>query len=235
MLFAYLQILTQNPGLFLRLVLTTAFSLLLAVTVHEASHALIATWQGDRTARSFGRLSLNPLRHLDPVGTAFMLVVGFGWGKPVPINPYWLRSGPRIGSALVALAGPASNLLLAALVAIPIRLGMAAWHSPLTYLPLSQITTSWIIADMIGRVIFFNVLLAIFNLLPIAPLDGFKVALGILPRDAAESFARLEPYGPGILMSIILLSYLPLFDFSLWDILGPVINGVLLAVVGRSL
>lgn len=238
MLFAYLQILTQNPGLFLRLVFTTALSLLVAVTVHEASHALIATWQGDRTARSFGRLSLNPLRHLDPVGTVFMLIVGFGWGKPVPINPYWLRSGPRIGSALVALAGPASNLLLAALVAIPVRLGMVVWHCPSPICPyqlLSQVTASWIIADLIGQVIFFNVLLAIFNLLPIAPLDGFKVALGILPREMAESFARLEPYGPGILMSIILLSYLPFFNFSLWDILGPVINTVLLAMVGRSL
>lgn len=235
MLFQYLQLLPQNPGLVLRLLVVTLLSLLVAITVHEASHALIATWQGDRTARAYGRLTLNPLRHLDPLGTIFMFVIGFGWGKPVPVNPFWMKSGPRLGAALVALAGPASNLLVALLLAIPVRLGLAAWHSPFAYQPLAQSTISWIAADLIGRVIFFNVILAIFNLLPIAPLDGFKVALGLLPRDAAESFGRLEPYGPGILMSVILLSYIPLVGFDLWDILGPLVRAVLLVVVGRPL
>lgn len=235
MLLANLDLLTRNPLLFLQLITATAVALLLAITVHEASHAFIAAWQGDDTARAHGRLSLNPLRHLDPAGTLFLLFVGFGWGKPVPVNPFSLRSGPRLGSALVSLAGPASNMLLAGLAALPIRLGLTAWHSPFAYAPFAQISLQWIAADLLGLLVFFNIILAIFNLLPIAPLDGFKVVLGALPREMAYSFARLEPYGPGILMSIILLSYLPFINFSLWDVLGPLVRFVSLVVVGRPI
>ncbi len=235
MLFSYFDLLTTNPLLAFRLIAATVFALLSAVTVHEASHALIAYWQGDPTARTLGRLSLNPIRHLDPMGTLMMLFVGFGWGKPVPVNPYRLRDGVKVGGALVSLAGPASNLLAATVVALPVRLGLMPWHSPLTYSPFSQLSFTWILADVMGLVVFYNLVLAIFNLLPIAPLDGFKVALGVLPNNLAYSFARLEPYGPGILMSIILLSYLPMINFSLWDILGPVLRVVSLVVVGRAL
>jgi len=211
-------------------------ALVVAITVHEASHALIATSQGDQTARRHGRLSLNPLRHMDPAGTVMLFLVGFGWGRPVPVNPYWLRSGPRIGTAMVALAGPASNLLTAALVALPVRLGLSVWHNPTSHpAPFTEGTWNWILADVIGFVVFYNIILAIFNLIPLAPLDGFKVALGILPREAARSFARLEPYGPGILMAVLLLSYIPVFNFSLWDVLGPAVRAVSLIVVGRPL
>lgn len=235
MLLAYFELIQIDPFLALRLIAVTIFALLTAITVHEASHALVAYWQGDLTARSLGRLSLNPIRHLDPVGTLMMLLVGFGWGKPVPVNPYRLRDGVKVGGALVSLAGPASNLITAAAIALPVRFGLTPWHSPLSYSPFSQMTVSWILADVIGLVIFYNIMLAIFNLIPLAPLDGFKVALGILPRNLANSFARLEPYGPGILMTIIVLTYLPMLNFSLWDILGPVVRAVSLVVVGRAL
>lgn len=210
-------------------------ALVVAITVHEASHALIATSQGDHTARSHGRLSLNPLRHMDPVGTVMLFLIGFGWGRPVPVNPTWLKSGPRIGTALVALAGPASNFLTAALVALPIRLGFLAWHSPFSYRPFSQTTPEWLVADFIAWLAYFNVVLGVFNLIPLAPLDGFKVALGALPREMARSFARLEPYGPGILMTLLLLGMIPMFGFGLGDIIRPAITAVSLLLVGRPL
>ena len=234
MLLFNLDLLTSNPGLFVRLIVAVAVALMVAITVHEASHALIATWQGDRTARALGRVSLNPMRHLDKTGTAFLFLVGFGWGKPVPVNPFWLRAGPKAGTAMVALAGPASNLLMAALVALPVRFGLAAWHPPFAYAPFSQSNLAWLAADVIGFVVFYNIVLGVFNLLPIAPLDGFKVALGLLPREMANSFARLEPYGPGILMALIMLSWLPIIDFGLWDVIGPVVRFVSAAVVGRG-
>lgn len=232
-----LDLLLQNPGLFLRLTAVMVLALVAAITVHEASHALIATMQGDNTARALRRLSLNPLRHMDPAGTAMLFLVGFGWGKPVPVNPMRLKNGPRVGTALVALAGPASNLLLAVLIALPVRLGLAAWHNPRNPSgePFAYTNWEWIVADIIGFAVLYNLILAVFNLIPIAPLDGFKVALGVLPRHMAISFARLEPYGPGILMAVIMLSYIPMFGFSLWDVLGPVVRGLSLLVVGRPI
>lgn len=235
MLFRFFPLLTVDPLLFVQLVAVTVGALLLAVTVHEASHALIAAWQGDNTARALGRLSLNPIRHLDPVGSLALLLVGFGWGKPVPVNPYRLRDGVRAGGALVSLAGPAANLLTASLVALPVRFGLAPWHSPFAYTPFAQGSLAWIAADVIGLVVFYNIVLGVFNLLPIAPLDGFKVALGLLPNEMAYTFARLEPYGPGILMTLILLTYLPIINFGLWDILGPAVRFVSLIVVGRPI
>lgn len=231
MLFQYLDLITVNPGLALRLILATTIALLVAITVHEASHAFIAYRQGDRTAKALGRLTLNPVRHLDPAGTLFMLFVGFGWGKPVPVNPYRLRSGPRVGGALVALAGPTSNLVIAAVLSLPARLDVLPWHGPRSGAPFLQQTPVSVLSDLIGIIIFFNIILAVFNLLPIAPLDGFKVALGVLPGQAAFSFARLEPYGPGILMALIGLSFFT--DFSLWTVLGPLVRFVSIAVVGR--
>ena len=232
MLLGNLGLLAANPVLFLRITVVTALALLVAITVHEASHALIATWQGDNTAKSYGRLSLNPLRHLDAMGTLSMVLVGFGWGKPVPVNPYWLRNGPKAGGAMVALAGPAANLLTAALVAAPVRLGLLASHSPFGGFRGSDPAS--ILADLAAVVFFYNVILAVFNLIPLAPLDGFRVALGLLPMQQARSFARLEAYGPGLLMSILLLSYLPGINFGLRDILDPMVRSVSFVLLGRS-
>lgn len=136
---------------------------------------------------------------------------------------------------MVALAGPASNLLTALLLALPIRLGLIAWHAPLAYPPFAQMTLAWIVADVVGVLIFYNLILAVFNLIPLAPLDGFKVVAGVLPREMGERFLQLEPYGPGLLLCLLLLNYLPFFDFNLWDILGPVMRTISIVVVGRSL
>ena len=197
MLLFNLELLASEPLSFLKLIGVLAFSILVAITFHEFSHALIAHRLGDQTAERGGRVSLNPLAHLDPFGTLMLFLVGFGWGKPVPVNPYCLRHGPRSGMALVSLAGPASNLVVAVLFALPINLGLLPWHSP-RFLPLAQMNITWVLADIIGFVIFYNILLAVFNLIPIAPLDGFKVALGVLPRELSLSLARLESYGPAI-------------------------------------
>jgi Zn-dependent protease len=145
-------------------------SLLIAIDVHEFAHAWMANELGDPTARYQGRLSLNPLVHLDPMGTIMMLFsifygFGIGWGKPVPVNPIYLRKGPRVGMGLVSAAGPLSNLVLAAIVAVPIRLG----------LPLP-----WSLVTLLLIVISVNIGLALFNLLPIPPLDGASILQGIL-------------------------------------------------------
>ena len=224
-----------DPIHFLRLMAVTALALVIAITGHEASHALIATLQGDFTAKRLNRLSLNPMNHLDPAGTAMLFLVGFGWGKPVPVNPFWLKLGPKVGTALVALAGPVSNIAMASLFAIPVRLGLTAWHDQNIVRRFTDNSPGWLLADAISLVIFYNIVLAVFNLIPIAPLDGFKVALGVLPRNAARSFARLEPYGPGILMILLLLSYFPFFQIQPLAALSPVIRVISLLVVGRPL
>jgi len=142
---------------------------------------------------------------MDPAGTLMIMLVGFGWGKPTPVNPHRLRYGVR-GMMLVSLAGPASNLLMAFLLALIFRFG---WMS----LPFASITAPNVfvqpVSDIVAAVLFFtiyiNVVLMVFNLLPVSPLDGFKVAVGLLPKKAAAIFLRFESYGPVLLMGIILL------------------------------
>jgi Zn-dependent protease len=165
--------------------------------VHEFSHAFAAWSLGDSTARRAGRLTLNPLRHLDPFGSLMLLLTlfsgapGIGWGKPVPVDPRALRFG-RAGMAIVAAAGPLSNLATALAVALAFRfVGTAAVDVP----PLAL--------DFLARLITLSIGLCVFNLLPIAPLDGFGVAVGVLPRSVAEPIARLGQYGPGILLILI--------------------------------
>lgn len=202
--------------------IASAVGLLVAFTFHEASHALIAYRLGDMTAKRMGRLSLNPLAHLDPLGTIMILVSGFGWGKPVPVNPYNLRKpGGRLGMGLVAAAGPLSNLLAAYVFAVPLKLGL---------LPASQMLMSSVVIPSLGLVLYtivvLNVFLAVFNLLPIAPLDGFKVALGLLPPRWAYGWAQTERYGPMILLFLILSGWFIRIDF-LGFTLRPLANAIL--------
>jgi Zn-dependent protease len=224
--------LLRDPLRFLELLAVMILALIVGITVHEASHALVATSQGDNTARSLGRLSLNPLRHMDPLGSAALLLIGFGWGKPVPFNPHWLKSGPRIGGALVAFAGPASNFLLAGLVALPFRLGMVTSNNPFWALSSNTFNP---VDVFLYWLIHFNIVLGVFNLIPLHPLDGFKVALGALPREIARSFARLEPYGPGILMTLLVMGMVPMIGFGIGDILKPLVRLVSIVVVGRPM
>ena len=218
MLLWNLRLLIDNPAAFFLLVAIIGFSLLIAITVHEFSHAMMANRLGDPTAKRLGRLSLNPVKHLDPLGTLMLFLVGFGWGKPVPINPNYFRMNPRRGMAISALAGPLSNFALAALLGVLVRVGVVDWHSPWSwpFYPFASWDASWVAADIIGYVILLNLILGVFNLIPIPPLDGFNIAMGILPRRQAEAVARLQQYGPLLLLLLVFLGY---FTGFLWDFL----------------
>jgi Zn-dependent protease len=170
-------------------VLISAGAIILAITVHEANHAFVAVSLGDNTPRLMGRLSLNPLRHLDPIGTLLLFVAHFGWGKPVMFNPRNLRINPLLGSAAVSFAGPLANILFAMLLVSLFR-SFNPGLSP-------QLQTFF------RSLIEINVLLAAFNLVPIPPLDGFGVVQGLLPARLAYSLEPLRQYGPIILLIAI--------------------------------
>jgi Zn-dependent protease len=193
--------------------------LLLALPIHEFSHAFVANRLGDDTAARLGRLSLNPLRHLDPLGSLMIFFVGFGWAKPVPVNPYRLRHGHRAGYALVAAAGPASNLALAVLIAAFWRVGL------LGNLPAGA-------ANFILVFMSINVALCLFNLIPLAPLDGSSVLNGIIGEQAARALAPLQTYGPILLMGLFMLSYIsPRFDL-IGTLLNDGVNAVMSLLLG---
>jgi len=175
-------------------VLARAIALLLGFSVHEAAHAWVAYQLGDDTAARHGRLTLNPLAHLDPLGAIMALVAMIGWARPVPVNPWRLRYGPRVGGALVAAAGPFSNLLMAAVVAVPWRMGLFDGA------PKLVLTVAWTFVAL-------NVALFLFNLIPLAPLDGISVLSGIVGRETAARLAPLHTYGPQILLVLIMIGY----------------------------
>jgi Zn-dependent protease len=195
----------------------------IAITFHEAAHGFVAHRLGDNTAYDLGRVSFNPLRHIDPFGTlilpAILLMSNspflFGYAKPVPVNFRALRS-PRIDMVLVAIAGPATNIALALLAAV-------AFHV-LDFVPAEG--ARWV-ADNLKNALVINVILAIFNMMPIPPLDGGRVAVGLLPRVLALPLARLEPFGMLILIGLLILLPLAGSQFGLnLDVISSILGTV---------
>ena len=189
-----------------------SIALIIGITVHEFSHAISAYRLGDPTAKNLGRVTLNPRAHLDPFGTLLIFFVGFGWGKPTPVDPTYFRGNQISGMAMVSLAGPISNLIVAALLAITVHAGVfdsaLIRTGQMGFLPFSLASGRFGVGHLeyfVGSLITWNLLLAAFNLIPIAPLDGFKIVLGFLPRKQALSWMRLERFGPGILMIVIMM------------------------------
>ncbi len=211
-----MQLSSTNP----RYIVATLVAFVLGITVHEFSHAWSALMLGDDTAQRQGRVTLNPLSHLDPVGSIgilFLVIGGFGigWGRPVPIVPSRLRGHQR-GMGITAIAGPISNVILAAIFVIPLRFGHVQSGSS-AYIILRQI-------------VVINMLLAAFNLIPIPPLDGSKILTGILPNFWYPYLAPLERYGVVILLALILFGsiggsilsamYSPVYDTLVHVLLG---------------
>ena len=212
--------------------------LVIAITLHEAAHGFVAYHLGDNTAWQLGRVSFNPLKHIDPFGTLVlpaMLLLShspflFGYAKPVPVNFRALRH-PRLDMVWVALAGPATNILLALLAA-------AAFHI-LAYAPADA--AQWLF-DNLKNALLINVVLAVFNMLPIPPLDGGRVAVGLLPRVLAAPLSRLEPYGMLILIGILILLPLAGLQFGLnLDVISAILRNstgyvirLLLVVTGNA-
>jgi Zn-dependent protease len=173
-------------------------AIVLAVTIHEFSHAFIATRFGDDLPRRLGRLTLNPLAHLDLMGSLLFLMVGFGWGKPVPINPASMRN-PSLGWALSSIAGPVSNLLTAAVVVTLLAFARGA-------------ASDQGVQNFMEQLLRVSVLLAVFNLVPLPPLDGFGFLFGLSPKPLKIALLPLQTYGPWILLALLFLpSILPGF------------------------
>lgn len=206
-----IEYLLTNPFSFLIWLIALAF----AITIHEFSHALVADSLGDPTPRLMGRLTLNPLAHLDPIGTLMLLIVRFGWGKPVQFDPFNLKN-PRRDAALISIAGPMSNLLFSLLLSLLVR--FVPFLSPF-------------MLQVIFPIIFLNVALAVFNLIPIHPLDGFKIVGGILSEKQAREWYSLERYG----LLFLLLLILPIGGSSLLSsVIFPIVNFILFLFLGKT-
>ena len=166
----------------------TLAAVLVATTCHEFAHALVADRLGDPTPRARGRLSLNPLVHLDPLGTLFFLIFGFGWARPVPVNPRAFAD-PRRGMLQVALAGPLANVTVAFFVG--------------ALLKVQELPGGPLAAEVLSALIWINIILAIFNLIPIPPLDGSRIVESLLAGREAQTYARLQPYGTVLLLVLL--------------------------------
>jgi Zn-dependent protease len=172
-------------------------ALLVGLTFHEFSHALLADSLGDHRPRAMGRLTLNPIAHLDPIGALLLVVAGFGWAKPVLVNPYALRNG-RVGMAIVAAAGPIANIVVALAFAVVFRV-----------LSIGGIDGGFLLG-VVYLIVVLNLLLAIFNIIPIPPLDGYNVALAFLPPRQAMLLRQYAQYGVIVLLLLVFLPGSPL-------------------------
>ena len=189
-----------------------AIALVVGITFHEFSHAFVADQLGDHRPRALGRVSLNPAAHIDPMGALIFVLAGFGWGRPVPVNVYALRPG-RIGMAFVAGAGPIANVAVAIVAAVAFRAMQLAG-------------IGGIVGDVTFAIVLYNLLLALFNLLPIPPLDGYNVVLAFAPPRTAFTIQRYAQYGILVLLLLVLLPGSPLGAlFDLVAVLTRLLTG----------
>ena len=198
--------------------LVTAAAAVLCICFHETCHGLAALWLGDPTAKRMGRLSLNPMKHIDPMGLVMLVVAKFGWAKPVPIDVRYFKN-PRAGMAITALAGPLSNVFLSALAA-------AGYTASMFYAIYFELTFLEILAEFFFVVFYLSAGLAVFNLLPIPPLDGSKVLFSLIPEEAYWKLLDYERYGMIVLMVLLLTGVLDIplnfLRVGLTDFLAPI-------------
>lgn len=187
-------------------------AILIGLTLHEFAHGFVAYRLGDPTPKYQGRLTLNPLAHLDPIGTLLLLFAHFGWAKPVQVNPYYFEGDKRRGMMIVSLAGPFANVLVAYLGALFVGLMQKG------ILPYNGLTAQFLL-----YLVQINLVLAAFNLIPVPPLDGSKILAGILPRETGDVFYRMEQYGPLILMLLIITGMAQKIFLPVVDLLAKII------------
>ncbi|MDP4104940.1 MAG: site-2 protease family protein [Bacillota bacterium] len=185
-----------------------AITLIIAFTFHELAHAYVAYKFGDMTAKNQGRLTLNPLKHLDPFGTILIFVAGFGWARPVPVNRFFFKK-PRLAGVLVSIAGPLSNLILTALAFL-------IWYSLVKVGATANFPSS--VADFFNLFIQLNIVLFIFNLLPFPPLDGYRIIEDLVPNRARAKMTQYESYGSLIFFILVLIPALSSYT------IGPIFN-----------
>ncbi len=210
--------LTRDPTQFIVNALYLIPALLIGLIGHELAHAAVAVARGDQTPRIDGRLSLNPSHHLDPLGTIAILLIGFGWAKPVRINPFRMRG--RYDAAVVALAGPLANLVMAFVLAIPIKVALLAGSFDSSWPPWRLGQTAFIL----------NVVLAVFNLLPIPPLDGYNFLSSVFRRPFPEFFSRIDRNQQVIMLVLILV--LVVGGFLGWNVLRFIYTPVVQFILG---
>lgn len=203
-----------------------AFTALLAFAYHEFAHALVADRMGDDTPRQFGRITLNPFVHLDLFGTLMLLLAGFGWAS-TPVNPRNLRGNPRTAHAVVAIAGPIANALMAILWGLPLMTGLVER----SFAPDGALLPTLYQVCYTG--VLINLVLFAFNLMPIPPLDGFTILVGLLPMEMAYRLEPLRQYGTIILLLVIFL--LPRVGLNVIDLwLSPVLDNVMPILLGQG-
>ena len=205
-------------------IVSAVITLLIAFTFHEFAHAWTATRFGDDTPRLFGRLSLNPLRHLDFMGSLMLVFTGFGWAKPVPVNPHKIRSYSPSALMLTAISGPLANFALAITAALVLRTG---WVNNIpaaaAFLPTPRYFLLYFLYTNLG--------LMIFNLLPLPPLDGEEILVYLLPAEWEQKWAAIRPYGPYLLIFLLLVG--PMIGFNLVDaLISPMIQGLAGILIG---
>jgi Zn-dependent protease len=204
-----LFLLRDEPQLFVAFLI----AVIIGITFHEFSHAAVASLQGDQTARSQGRLTLNPISHLDPLGSIALIVAGFGWGRPVPVTPSRLRNR-RFGHVLVGLAGPAANFVLAIVSVVALRIA---------YRPADLTFDVNFTLRLLDTLVAVNVILGVFNLLPIPPLDGSTLLSILLPPSRQNIVRFLEQYGVFLLLALLILAP---------NLLTPIFRSITEAIYG---